>query len=75
METLKLNELNSSSSSVHPWTIAELEEIIRLQATTLDKVVFETEYINVPKVFERMEMTFIQMLKVFLWPYYTPSCR
>jgi len=74
VETLKLKELNSSSSSVHPRTIAELEEIIRLQATTLDKVVFETEYINVPKVFERMEMTFIQMLKVFLWPYYTPSC-
>merc|ERR1712136_707320 len=50
-----------------------LEDTIRVQATTLDKIVFETNHVNVPKVFERMEMTFIETLRVYLWPYYTPS--
>merc|ERR1719392_238118 len=57
---------------VIPWT-PTLEDTIRVQATTLDKIVFETNHVNVPKVFERMEMTFIETLKVYLWPYYTPS--
>merc|ERR1712168_1376875 len=50
------------------------EEIVRVQATILDKVVFENEYINVPKVFEHLELNAIEVLKVYLWPYYTPSC-
>merc|ERR1712029_1326944 len=54
--------------------IAELEEIVRVQATILDKVVFENEYINVPKVFEHVELNVIEVLKVYQWPYYTPSC-
>jgi len=33
----------------------------------------ETEYVNVPKVFQRMEMALVDMLKVHLWPYYAPS--
>merc|ERR1719450_1169716 len=57
---------------VIPWT-PTLEDTIRVQATTLDKIVFETNHVNVPKVFERMEMTFIETLKVYLWSYYTPS--
>jgi len=57
---------------VIPWT-PTLEDTIRVQATTLDKIVFETNHVNVPKVFERMEMTFIETLRVYLWPYYTPS--
>merc|ERR1712029_1052769 len=35
---------------VSPKTIVELEEIVRLQATALDKIVIESKYVNVPKV-------------------------
>merc|ERR1712029_51108 len=31
------------------------------------------KYVNVPKVFEQVEMKVIEILKVYLWPYYTPS--
>jgi len=73
-EALKLKEIISPISSVSSTVIAELEEIVRVQATILDKVVFENEYINVPKVFEHLELNAIEVLKVYLWPYYTPSC-
>merc|ERR1719495_388639 len=73
-EALKLKEIISPISSVSSKVIAELEEIVRVQATILDKVVFENEYINVPKVFEHVELNAIEVLKVYLWPYYTPSC-
>merc|ERR1712183_699572 len=72
-EALRLKEIISPSSPVSPKTIVELEEIVRLQATALDKIVIESEYVNVPKVFKQVEMKFIEILKVYLWPYYTPS--
>merc|ERR1712002_106565 len=53
--------------------IAELEEIVRIQASTLDKVVFQTEYINVPKSFEVAQSKLINFLKAYLYPYYCPS--
>merc|ERR1712168_683507 len=68
-----INQIISPISPVSPKTIVELEEIVRLQATALDKIVIESEYINVPKVFKQVEMKFIEILKVYLWPYYTPS--
>merc|ERR1712029_1301716 len=72
-EALRLREIISPISPVSPKTIVELEEIVRLQATALDKIVIESEYVNVPKVFKQVEMKFIEILKVYLWPYYTPS--
>jgi len=72
-EALKLKEIISPRSPVSSRTVAELEEIVRVQATTLDRIVIQSEYVNVPKVFEQMEMKFIEILKVYLWPYYTPS--
>merc|ERR1719369_1889613 len=72
-EALRLKEIISPISPVSPKTIVELEEIVRLQATALDKIVIESEYVNVPKVFKQVEMKFIEILKVYLWPYYTPS--
>merc|ERR1719295_1791804 len=53
--------------------IAELEEIVRIQASTLDKVVFQTEYVNVPKSFEVAQSKVINFLKAYLYPYYCPS--
>merc|ERR1712168_363203 len=53
--------------------IAELEEIVRVQASTLDKVVFQTEYINVPRSFEAAQSKVINFLKAYLYPYYCPS--
>merc|ERR1712212_865516 len=73
-EAMKLKEIISPVSSVSSKIITELEEIVRIQATTLDKIVFVNEYVNVPKVFEHVELKVVEMLKVYLWPYYTPSC-
>merc|ERR1711962_1723555 len=53
--------------------IAELEEIVRIQASTLDKVVFQTEYVNVPRSFEVAQSKVINLLKAYLYPYYCPS--
>merc|ERR1711972_667106 len=53
--------------------IAELEEIVRIQASTLDKVVFQTEYVNVPRSFEVAQSKVINFLKAYLYPYYCPS--
>merc|ERR1712198_639341 len=53
--------------------IAELEEIVRVQASTLDKVVFQTEYVNVPRSFEVAQSKVINFLKAYLYPYYCPS--
>merc|ERR1712111_288254 len=50
-EALRLKEIISPISPVSPKTVVELEEIVRLQATALDKIVIESKYINVPKVF------------------------
>ena len=74
-EALKLKVAGPTGSILSAKATAELEELVRVQASTLDKVVFETKYVNVPKVFERMEMTFVEMLKIYLWPYFTPSKR
>merc|ERR1719312_1503923 len=59
----------SSSSKL----IAELEEIVRVQASTLDKVVFQTEYVNIPKSFEIVQSKVIALLKAYLYPYYCPA--
>merc|ERR1712212_1231221 len=72
-EALRMKEIISPISPISPKTMVELEEIVRLQATALDKIVIESKYVNVPKVFEQVEMKFIEILKVYLWPYYTPS--
>merc|ERR1712198_738311 len=53
--------------------IAELEEIVRIQASTLDKVVFQTEYVNVPRSFEVAQSKVITFLKAYLYPYSCPS--
>ena len=53
--------------------IAELEEIVRIQASTLDKVVFQTEYVNVPRSFEVAQSKVVNFLKAYLYPYYCPS--
>merc|ERR1719300_1180360 len=53
--------------------IAELEEIVCIQASTLDKVVFQTEYVNVPRSFEVARSKVINFLKAYLYPYYCPS--
>jgi len=53
--------------------IAELEEIVRIQASTLDKVIFQTEYVNVPRSFEVAQSKVINFLKAYLYPYYCPS--
>merc|ERR1712121_231695 len=53
--------------------IAELEEIVRIQASTLDKVLFQTEYVNVPRSFEVAQSKVINFLKAYLYPYYCPS--
>merc|ERR1712111_14442 len=45
-EALRLREIISPISPVSPKTIVELEEIVRLQATALDKIVIESEYVN-----------------------------
>merc|ERR1712111_263794 len=72
-EFLRLKEIISPISPASPKTIVELGEIVRLQATSVDKIVIETKYINVPKVIGQVELKFIELLKVYLWPYYTPS--
>merc|ERR1712029_149619 len=71
-EVLRLKEIISPISPVSPKTIVELEENVRLQATALDKIVIGSKYVNVPKVFEQVQMKVIEILKVYLWPYYTP---
>merc|ERR1711973_849045 len=50
-----------------------LEELVRIQASTLDKVVFETEFVNMPKNFGIVEKTILDVITAYLWPYYTPS--
>merc|ERR1712240_861700 len=61
------------STLVSSKKIAELEEIVRIQASTLDKVVFETEFVNMPKNFGVVEKTILDVITAYLWPYYTPS--
>merc|ERR1719369_698569 len=76
-EAKLLKELIASqttdSSLVSSKKIAELEEIVRIQASTLDKVVFETEFVNMPKNFGVVEKTILDVITAYLWPYYTPS--
>merc|ERR1719204_2365091 len=63
----------TDSTLVSSKKIAELEEIVRIQASTLDKVVFETEFVNMPKNFGVVEKTILDVITAYLWPYYTPS--
>jgi len=63
----------TDSTLVSSKKIAELEEIVRIQASTLDKVVFETEFVNMPKNFGIVEKTILDVITTYLWPYYTPS--
>merc|ERR1719295_1026132 len=76
-EAKLLKELIASqttdSTLVSSKKIAELEEIVRIQASTLDKVVFETEFVNMPKNFGIVKKTFLDDITAYLWPYYTPS--
>merc|ERR1719391_147742 len=76
-EAKLLKELIASqitdSTLVSSKKIAELEEIVRIQASTLDKDVFETEFVNVPKNFGIVEKTILDVITAYLWPYYTPS--
>merc|ERR1712180_419765 len=76
-EAKLLKELIASqttdSTLVSSKKIAELEEIVRIQASTLDKVVFETEFVNMPKNFGVVEKTILDVITAYLWPYYTPS--
>merc|ERR1719356_236554 len=76
-EAKLLKELIASqttdSTLVSSKKIAELEEIVRIQASTLDKVVFETEFVNMPKNFGIVEKTILDVITAYLWPYYTPS--
>ena len=65
----------TDSTLVSSKKIAELEEIVRIQATTLDKVIFETEFINMPKNFGIVEKSILDVITAYLWPYYTPSVR
>ena len=78
-EAKLLKELIASqttdSTLVSSKKIAELEEIVRIQASTLDKVVFETEFVNMPKNFGIVEKTILDVITAYLWPYYTPSAR
>merc|ERR1712131_407667 len=70
-EAKQLRNLIATSASSK--LIAELEEIVRIQASTLDKVVFQTEYVNVPRSFEVAQSKVINFLKAYLYPYYCPS--
>merc|ERR1719391_1424424 len=76
-EAKLLKELIASqttdSTLVSSKKIVELEEIVRIQASTLDKVVFETEFVNMPKNFGIVEKTILDVITAYLWPYYTPS--
>merc|ERR1719385_356383 len=76
-EAKLLKELIASqitdSTLVSSKKIAELEEIVRIQASTLDKVVFETEFVNMPRNFGIVEKTILDVITAYLWPYYTPS--
>merc|ERR1719385_197711 len=76
-EAKLLKELIASqttdSTLVSSKKIAELEEIVRIRASTLDKVVFETEFVNMPKNFGVVEKTILDVITAYLWPYYTPS--
>merc|ERR1712198_768792 len=76
-EAKLLKELIASqttdSTLVSSKKIAELEEIVRIQASTLDKVVFETEFVNMPKNSGIVEKTILDVITAYLWPYYTPS--
>merc|ERR1719381_434376 len=76
-EAKLLKELIASqttdSTLVSSKKIAELEEIVRIQASTLDKVFFETEFVNMPKNFGVVEKTILDVITAYLWPYYTPS--
>merc|ERR1711973_708142 len=63
----------TDSTLVSSKKIAELEEIVRIQASTLDKVVFETEFVNMPRNFGIVEKTILDVITAYLWPYYTPS--
>merc|ERR1712033_52446 len=63
----------TDSTLVSSKKIAGLEEIVRMQASTLDKVVFETEFVNMPKNFGIVEKTILDVITAYLWPYYTPS--
>merc|ERR1712002_95810 len=76
-EAKLLKELIASqttdSTLVSSKKIAELEEIVHIQASTLDKVVFETEFVNMPKNFGIVEKTILDVITAYLWPYYTPS--
>jgi len=48
-------------------------EKVRLQASTLDEIVFESEYVNIPKNVVLVEETVLSYLKAYLWPYYVPT--
>jgi len=48
-------------------------EQVRLQATTLDEILVESEYINIPKTAILMEETGLSYVKALLWPYYVPT--
>merc|ERR1719295_1204618 len=76
-EAKLLKELIASqttdSTLVSSKKIADLEEIVRIQASTLDKVVFETKFVNMPKNFGIVEKTILDIITAYLWPYYTPS--
>merc|ERR1712198_351612 len=67
------NLIATRTTSASSKLIAELEEIVRIQASTLDKVVFQTEYVNVPRSFEVAQSKVINFLKAYLYPYYCPS--
>jgi len=48
-------------------------EQVRLQATSLDEIVVESEYVNIPKTAIVMEETGLTYVKALLWPYYAPT--
>ena len=72
-EAKLLKDLIATEGKKSSKLIAQLEEIVAIQASTLDKVVIESEYINVPKGFELLQSKVINLLKAYLYPYYSPS--
>jgi len=50
-------------------------EMVRLQASTLDEIAFETEYNKIPKPILLAEETILSYVKALLWPYYIPTSR
>merc|ERR1719295_1929348 len=75
-EAKLLKELIASqttdSTLVSSKKIAELEEIVRIQASTLDKVAFETEFVNMPKNFGIVEKTIPQTVPALNMKIVTP---